>query len=268
MKKVNAGEAVDCGDWTLKIGSTGALVSLVNTATGMGETTVDWASEDHPVGQFLYQTFTSGDFNLFLKDFGSRIGDKGTWPEHTAGRYANYSYSTSDLSCGNFCKKNMTSADPRHRELSPSLTSAWHQKTTAGSGVGCTLLTRASLPLDAQAEAGAPAEVVVQLTVQGNTFDWDVVWTDKRPTRLAESIFFSFVPKPAAMAPAGWSLQVLGSKMDPTDTLGKPGSDENTATYGGSPHLRGVEAVQWNGTEGTCQITLFDASRSDDWMLA
>jgi hypothetical protein len=39
-----------------------------------------------------------------------------------------------------------------------------------------------------------------------------VVWTDKRPTRLAESIFFSFVPKPAAMAPEGWSLQVLGSR--------------------------------------------------------
>ena len=49
----------------------------------------------------MLQTFTSGDFNIFLKDFGSRIGDLGTWPEHTAGRYANYSYSTSDLTCGN-----------------------------------------------------------------------------------------------------------------------------------------------------------------------
>lgn len=263
MKEVNAGEALECGDWTLKIGSTGALTSLINTAIGVGETAVDWASENHPVGQFVYQTFTSGDFNIFLKDFGSRIGDQGQWPEHTAGRYANYNYSTSDLSCGNFCKKNMTSADPRHREISPLLTSAWH---TVSSDDGCTLLTKASLPLDAQVEAGAPAQVVVQLAIQGNTFDWDVVWTDKRPTRLAESIFFSFVPKPAAMAPDGWSLQVLGSRMDPTDTLGKPGSDELTATYGGSPHLRGVEAARWNGTEGTCHITPFDLPRNcDDW---
>lgn len=248
MKRVNAGEAVQCGDWTLKLGSTGAVVSLVNTAT-KGATTVDWASEEHPVGQFVYQTFTSGDFSLFLKDFGSRIGDKGVWPNHTLGKFASYTYATSDLGCGNFCKKNMTSADPQHRELSPLLTSAWHQQTTVGAG-GCALLTKASLPLDVQTEAGAPAEVVTLLTVTGDTFDWDVVWTDKRPTRLAESIFFSFVPKPAAVAPKGWSLQVLGSHMDPTDTLGEPGSDYLTATYGGSPHLRGVEAARWNGTEG------------------
>jgi hypothetical protein len=53
----------------------------------------------------MLQTFTSGDFNIFLKDFGSRIGDMGTWPEHTAGRYANYSYSTSDLTCGNVSER-------------------------------------------------------------------------------------------------------------------------------------------------------------------
>ena len=55
MKRVNAGEAVQCGDWALKLGSTGAVVSLVNTATLKGATTSDWASEEHPIGQFVYQ---------------------------------------------------------------------------------------------------------------------------------------------------------------------------------------------------------------------
>eukprot|EP01046_Picozoa_sp_COSAG06_P042278 COSAG06_NODE_5363_length_3527_cov_2.146733_5_plen_139_part_00 len=113
----------------------------------------------------MYQTFTSGDFNIFLKDFGSRIGDRGVWPEHTAGKYANYSYETSDMTCGNFCKKNMTSANPEHRELTPTLSGAYY-KTTPG-GDGCTLFTTATLPLDVQTKAGAPAEVVVQLTVAG-----------------------------------------------------------------------------------------------------
>ena len=68
----------------------------------------------------------------------------------------------------------MTSADPRHRELSPTLTAAWHQQSQFADGTGgCTLLTRASLPLEAQTEAGAPAEVVVQLAIAGDTFDWD-----------------------------------------------------------------------------------------------
>jgi hypothetical protein len=51
-----------------------------------GAAAVDWASEAHPIGEFVYQTFTSGDFNIFLKDFASRIGDRGVWPEHTAGK--------------------------------------------------------------------------------------------------------------------------------------------------------------------------------------
>jgi len=69
------------------------------------------------------------------------------------------------MTCGNFCKKNMTSAAPQHRELTPTLSGAYY-KTTPG-GDGCTLFTAATLPLDAQTEAGAPAEVVVQLTVAG-----------------------------------------------------------------------------------------------------
>ena len=34
-------------------GSTGALTSLTKAATA--EVTVDWASEEHPIGQFVYQ---------------------------------------------------------------------------------------------------------------------------------------------------------------------------------------------------------------------
>lgn len=44
-----------------------------------------------------------------------------------------------------------------------------------------------------------------------------------------------------------WSLQVLGSQMDPTDVLGTvvegtdPADTYLRSIYGGSPHLRGVE---------------------------
>ena len=51
------------------------------------------------------------------------------------------------------------------------LTAAWHEQSLMADG--CTLLTRASLPLEAQTEAGAPAEVVVQLSIEGDTFNWD-----------------------------------------------------------------------------------------------
>ena len=134
-----------------------------------------------------------------------------------------------------FCKKNMSSANPVHRELSPKMSAAFHSATPSG----CKLLTKASLPLEVQTEAGAPTEVVVEVTVDGSSFEWTVVQVDKRPTRLAESTFFSFAP---AVEPAGWTVQVLGSEMDPTDTLGKVGESYVDSVYGGSPHLRGVEA--------------------------
>jgi hypothetical protein len=66
---------------------------------------------------------------------------------------------------GRSSQQNMSSASPQHRELTPTLSGAYY-KTTPG-GDGCTLFTAATLPLDAQTEAGAPAEVVVQLTVAG-----------------------------------------------------------------------------------------------------
>lgn len=109
-----------------------------------------------------------------------------------------------------------------------------------------------------QEHAGAPEEIVVVLRIKDATIDWEVFMVNKRPTRLAESVFFSFVPAPASVQPDGWSVQVLGSQMDPTDTLGKVGSSSLNSTYGGSPHLRGVEAARWNGTAGAFSLTSLD----------
>ena len=242
------GKKLLCGAWNVKLGSSGAMISLVHTS----HPAVDWASKGKPIGEFRYKTFTSGDFNTFLRDFGVRIGDTGIWPEHTSGHYADFNYSTSDMQCGNFCKKNMTSANPAHRELTPTMSGAWHSSRADG----CKILTRATLPQDVQTDAGAPAEIVIEVSIEGSTIDWDVLMVEKRPTRLAEAIFFSF--DPAVAEPEGWTLQVLGSQMDPVDTLGKVGKTEADSVYGGSPHLRGVEAVRWRGAAGAFTLTSLD----------
>ena len=86
-----------CGGWTLEFNYAGGLTSLQDKGG------TDWASEAKPIGQFLYESYTDADYNVFLKDFGSRIGDKGVWPEHTAGKYAAYNATTSDMGCGSEC---------------------------------------------------------------------------------------------------------------------------------------------------------------------
>jgi hypothetical protein len=48
--------------------------------------------------------------------------------------------------------------------------------------------------------SGAPQKVLTSITVSApGTVDFDVVWLEKRPTRLAESIFFSFQVRKGAL---------------------------------------------------------------------
>lgn len=226
---------------TLQLGPGGGLVLLKRG-------TRHWADPEHPLGQFLYESYDDADYNFFLKDFGSRIGDKGAWPQHTAGQYAEYNATTSDAHCGNFCKKNMSSANPVHRSITPTVVSMWKGVQADGSYA---VVTNATLSDEAHAAAGAPANVVTKLTLSadGSTFDWDVIQVNKRPTRLPEATFFTF--KPTVPDPNGWGLTVLGSKMDPLDVLGKvvdgpdPMSTYLESVYGGSPHLRGVEDAHY-----------------------
>ena len=67
-----------CGGLELQIGSHGGLVSLKRGGR-------QWAGPANPVGQFLYETYIQADYTTFLHDLGSRLGDKGVWPHHTAG---------------------------------------------------------------------------------------------------------------------------------------------------------------------------------------
>ena len=75
----------------------------------------------------------------------------------------------------------MSSANPVHRELSPKMSAAFHSATPSG----CKLLTKASLPLEVQTEAGAPTEVVVEVTVDGSSFEWTVICTIIADIRVA-----------------------------------------------------------------------------------
>jgi hypothetical protein len=50
--------------------------------------------------------------------------------------------------------------------------------------------------------------------------------------------------------PDHWRLRILNTTVDPTDTLGEKGADEKSSIYGGSPHLHGVEAVEWGSDDG------------------
>ena len=202
---------ISCGKVELKIGPGGGIVSLQRGAGGR-----QWAGPDNPIGQFLYETYVMEDYTVFLHDIGSRIGDKGVWPQHTEGPFANNTVTCEDDA--NFCKANFSAANPKRRSIVPTVTGIW---TKSDGPDGCAVVIESALPADANSAAGAPASVVAKLTVSamGTVLDWDFVQVNKRPTRLPESTFFSF--NPVVSDPHGWGLTVLGSEMDPLDVVGK-----------------------------------------------
>jgi hypothetical protein len=109
----------------------------------------------------------------------------------------------------------------------------------------CTFVAELQMDHEAATIAGAPEKLIVGVAVStSGAVTGDVVQVNKRPTRLPEAGFFSFRPMAAESATENWRLQVLGSEMEPADVLGS--GEGNSAIYGGSPHLRGVESVSWS----------------------
>lgn len=167
--------------------------------------------------------------------------------------------SADDLDCRNFRKPNISSAAPVHRVLHPTLSKLWarvEDRPHYGDSVdhtsfqqACRFVLELQMDHEAHTLAGAPEKLVVGVNISNRTIAWDVVQVNKRPTRLPEAEFFSFRPMTKASATKGWRVQVLGSEMQPTDVLGSE-AGTNT-TYGGSPHLRGVELVSWSDGEPT-----------------
>ena len=238
-----------CGGRRVGFDDRGALTTLASIGGGGGGGTA-WASATQPVGLYRYTTFDNEDYNLFLQDFASRVsgpGCGGYGPGHA-----------DDSNCKNFRKPNVTSARPRRRTLAPSGAKLWSSSSSGGSsgneGGGdegessCAFVVEVAMDADAHALAGAPERLVIGVNVTASRVSWDVVQVNKRPTRLPEAGFFSFNPAAAAAAPGHWRLQVLGSRgIDPTDVVGSGpgGGASNASVYGGSPHLRGVEALTW-----------------------
>jgi hypothetical protein len=158
-----------------------------------------------------------------------------------------------DSGCRNFRKPNVSSAAPLHRVLHPTLSDLWarvgdrsqDRNDTELPGPACTFVAELQMDHEAATIAGAPEKLIVEVNVStSGAVTWDVVQVNKRPTRLPEAGFFSFRPMAAESATENWRLQVLGSEMEPADVLGS--GEGNSAIYGGSPHLRGVESVSWS----------------------
>jgi hypothetical protein len=95
--------------------------------------------------------------------------------------------------------------------------------------------------------AGAPRRATIAYDVRADGVAFRLTWWDKHPTRLPESLWWTFQPAVADVSPekTGWRIDKSGAWIDPTDTVPRGG--------------RWLHAVQRGARHGAVTLATRDA---------
>jgi len=200
--------------------SHGAIVKLTDRKTGR-----EWASPQHPLGLFSYQTFTSADFARF-----------------------NAQYNTQSFAYNDFGKPGMDKFPVVSRTWQPVLQQCLSGEDANGHRIVADLKMPEpdpalkeflSWPEQMVVEYNFPSrERAVYITLQ---------CFGKRPNRLAEAMWFSFSPD--APDGNGWQLEKVNQPVSPLDVI------EN-----GNRHLHAVtKDVRYHDEKGSFTLETLDA---------
>ncbi len=186
---------------------TGAIRSLRNSKTN-----AEWASPDHPLALFTYQTLSQADYAAFFK---------------------NYVISTEDWAFKDFGKPNIERFGAISKIWMPSLVQCEVTEQRSQTNIR-TRLEFSKDQLD-KGSAGPPSvawpkEVFVEYSLSkiSPTLDITVSWFGKLPTRMPEALWFSF--NPAVKNPQAWSMQKCGQRVSPLDVV-----------EGGNRHMHAID---------------------------
>ena len=171
---------------------TGAIRRLLNKKSKR-----EWASSEHPLALFTYQTLSQQDYSRFFE---------------------NYVVSDADWAKKDFGKPNIERFGARSQEWSPSVVQSHLDEDAQGyrllvrlevSDPEAVISGRASFPRLMYLEILLPnSQPVIHLNFS---------WFQKPATRLPESLWLSF--HPIASNPAGWTMEKSGQPVSPSDVV-------------------------------------------------
>src|SRR5579872_6148094 len=169
----------------------GAIRKLRNTKTN-----AEWASPDHPLALFTYQTLSQTDYDAFFK---------------------NYVISTEDWAFKDFGKPNIQRYGAVSKIWMPSLAQCEITEDHFQAKIRTRLEFKTDQlgPTEKASNTVPPAtawpkEIFVDYTLSkvAPTLDITVSWFGKLPTRMPEALWFSF--NPPVKDPNAWSMQKSG----------------------------------------------------------
>src|SRR5580704_12696306 len=199
---------------------TGAIRRLRNNKTN-----AEWASADHPLALFTYQTLSQADFAAFFK---------------------NYVISTEDWAFKDFGKPNIERFGAVSKIWMPSLAQCEVTENQFQTDIRTRLEFRGdqfagahhAVPQPGKVDPSQlpppatawPKEIFVDYTLSkvSPTLDIAVSWFGKLPTRMPEALWFSFNPPVKDLK--GWSMQKSGQKVSPFDVV-----------EGGNRHMHAID---------------------------
>lgn len=177
--------------WSFAIDTaTGAINHLVHESSGH---TI--ARPGNPLGLFLYETFSSADYDRYWHQYirDREFGEVRVWAH----------------------------PDNTKPELKVETHGNWYPLVAAvhtrSDTQGLHILVTTLFP-DASHEIGAPVVLYIEyLFSTTGRIDMDIQWFEKPACRLPEALWFSF--QPVVQTDGNWSIQKLGSRIDPTQVL-------------------------------------------------
>jgi hypothetical protein len=179
---------------------TGAIRRLRNRLTH-----AEWASPDHPLALFTYQTLSQADYAAFFK---------------------NYVISTEDWAFKDFGKPNIERFGATSKVWLPSLVQCDITQDQFFIRIRTLLefdkdqLAKSTGSSTVQSTATAwPTDIFVDYTLSkvSPTLEVEVSWFGKLPTRMPEALWFSF--NPPVKSPKAWSMQKCGQQVSPLDVV-------------------------------------------------
>lgn len=221
LKPLQPGDNLETTNFTLSIDPAhGAIVKFRDKKSGR-----EWASPEHPLALFRYETFTSADFARF-----------------------NTQYNTQSFANNDFGKPGMDKFPVASRTWMPIL-----QRCSAGeSAEAHRIVVDLAMPEPDPALKkflGWPEHMTVEILASKNEPGLQIVLQcfRKKPNRLAEAMWFSFSPE--APQADGWLLEKVNQPVSPLDVI------EN-----GNRHMHAVtKDIHYQDGKGTFTLETLDA---------
>lgn len=218
-----AGETIETKHFVVGLDAkTGAIHRLRNKKTGR-----EWASSEHPLALFSYQTLSKDDYDRF---------------------FAAYLKSHADWAPKDFGKPNIERFGAESRTWLPAVTGSWRTRDAKGDWLVARLKVddaasersgRVAWPQTMYLELLLPdAEPVVEIHFS---------WFGKTANRMPEALWLSFQPE--APEARGWLLDKSGSMISPFDVV-----------TGGNRTMHAVErGLHYKDARGGLTIETMDA---------